>query len=159
MRQIKYTVLAGVIGLISIGTAAAKPDALTTQQFGHVTAIHESCVQNWGDQSCMQSISATSKDMLEAYAVALEKSGHKAQVETVKNQCAATTAAAKTKVPAYAMKSALTECANTISDVVAEVTVQPDLVLYQLLVGSIFCLGKEEPCPVFEKGISAAVAQ
>lgn len=131
---------------------------LNMRSLSHIRSIRDACIPRWDGQGCMKSLSALNMETASFYAESLDASGRAdsdSQLETLKEHCAASTAALKVDVPAYAMQSAMTECVNTISDIVDETTVKPDVSMYQLMVGAILCLGKDTKCNFIEGQLKA----
>ncbi len=125
----------------------------------YVKGVGKACVEDWATQNCMKNLSILNRDTASFYAQNLNDSGRKdadAKMEELKQHCAASTAALKVDVPAYAMRSAMTECVNTISDIVDATKVKPNVNMYQLMVGSILCLQKDAQCKFIENQLKAA---
>lgn len=116
--------------------------------------VYSSCAGAWKSMPCISTMAQLSKDMTINYAQNLEIAKQESYHEYLKQRCAASTAALQEKVPAYAQKSAMTECLNTISDLTESTGTEPDLNLYQLAVGGVQCLDKEGSCNVFEEQLS-----
>ncbi len=112
--------------------------------------ISQNCPNIWEEKPCLQSLAVLSHTMATDYSDRLEKAGHGDALEPLKQHCAAATAAAEIDVPAYAMKSALTECINHISDTTEQTEVPPDLNMYQLAVSAVICMNKDEKCKSIE---------
>lgn len=125
---------------------------------GHVKTVTLSCVQKWEDQGCMKALSSMNMTFASTYASTLQNANKKSYTERLKNGCAASTAALKVVVPAYAMRSAMVECVNVMSDIADKASVRPDPSLSQLSVGAILCLGKDKSCKKIEQGLLAAVS-
>lgn len=138
----------------------ALPNAASAQQTNYneqdyAQAIAQSCLGGrWESQPCLSAISATSNTTLATYAAALQENGQAEAVQSLKDHCSATTAASRQEVPAYAMKSALTECANTISDVTNNTGAQPNLSMFQLMVAPIVCLDGKPECAQVEQQLA-----
>lgn len=129
---------------------------------GHIKSLASLCVNNWESEGCLKELSALSMDMTVNYAEKLDAQDNQtkkeAEMESLKQHCAASTAALKISVPAYAMRSAITECVNTVSDLNKDTAIKPDVNLYQLLVGSVLCLSKDLTCENLEKQLHSAVS-
>ncbi len=110
----------------------------------------------WTDQSCLKALSASTLAFGTDYTVELQNSGQQEAAQTIINHCAAATAAAQKEIPADALAGAMTECANTISDVAAQTGLAPNLSHYQLVVYPVFCLNPDDydQCSAFEKELS-----
>ncbi len=119
--------------------------------------ISRVCPGNWEAYPCLQAVSESTLVMAANYAGALKNRGYTAAVEKIKNHCAAATAAREREFPAYAMKSAYTECANMIYDVTEETGLKPDQSHYQLLVGPILCMSDDWRCETLEDQMRAMV--
>ncbi len=122
----------------------------------HMKIMASFCVNHWDNEKCLKELSSLSMDLTTNYAEKLDAQKKEVQMENLKQHCAASTAALKVSVPAYAMKSAITECINIISDINDETSIKPDIDLYQLLVGSVLCLGKDLACDNIETQLSDA---
>lgn len=109
---------------------------------------------HWEDQACLKSISENTLVMAANYGAALQKRGKNKDSETLKENCAAATAATKGEYPAYAMRSAYVECANKVYDLTESTKMSPDLSQYQLLVGAVQCLDKSRACKGVESGLA-----
>lgn len=125
----------------------------------HTQEIGAYCVGSWQSQPCMKALSSSNLTLASMYAESLAKGGHQKVQDALLQNCAASTAATKTEVPAYAMKSAMTTCANVIYDITEATKVRPNLTHFQLLVEPIFCLGGEARCADFEKILREVVAK
>lgn len=92
--------------------------------------------------------------LVSQFGASLEYEGYKAQMDPLKEDCAASTAATQQDgIPAYAMKSAYTVCANKIAEI-AEITgVKPDPSYYQLMIASILCMDKNPQCRMMESSL------
>ncbi len=136
-----------------------KIDSIT---LNHIRSMAVLCVGNWENENCSKELSALSMDMTTNYAEKLDKQSKpekkEAHMESLKQHCAASTAALKVSVPSYAMKSAITECVNIVADINEESSVKPDINLYQLLVGAVLCLNKDLSCENMEKQISSVAS-
>ncbi len=139
--------------------SSSKAKAVSTDNsvLGHVKSVTSSCVKNWSDQSCMKEISSMNMTLVSTYAANLKYSNKQSYLESLKEGCAASTAALKVNVPAYAMRSAMVECVNLMSDIADKTAIRPDPTLSQLAVGSILCLGKDKSCPQIESGLITAL--
>ena len=124
---------------------------------GHVKTVTLSCVKKWEGQSCMKALSSMNMTFTSTYAATLQNANKKPYMDRLKNGCAASTAALKVVVPAYAMRSAMVECVNVMSDIADKTSVRPDPSLSQLSVGAVFCLGKDKSCKTIEQGLLVAI--
>jgi hypothetical protein len=134
-------------------TSHAQEPSAETQLFAKT--LSNSCLKQWETSKCLTNISQATLILAANYAGDLESNGMIGAVEQIKQNCAAATAGTKGNYPAYAMKSAFTECANIIYDVSEQTNIKPDLSFYQLLVSSIMCLNKDRSCPAIEQGLNA----
>jgi len=116
----------------------------------HLKDMSQNCPKAWNTQACLASMAESNKTLASLYAEDLDKGGFKPKLELIKEHCAASTAASQIEVPAYAMKSAMTECANTMHDLSETTKINPPLPHYQLLVTSIFCLDQDPRCKSLE---------
>ena len=117
----------------------------------HMNNMATYCVGSWEDEACIKELSSISMDLTTGYAELLDASKQQGAMEVLKQHCAASTAALKVLVPAYAMKSAITECVNSISDISEATLIKPDLNLYQFMVISVMCLGNDPSCKDIEQ--------
>lgn len=117
------------------------------------------CPGKWETPACLSVISNSNMAMASNYGADLQKKNMNADAELIKQHCAASTAASKDVVPAYAMKSAFIECANQIADTTAKTGVQPDLSQYQLLVGATICLDNDLRCAGIADQLKALAAR
>lgn len=121
----------------------------------YIERMGQLCVSHWENQECLKTISEISLTVASNYAHALDSKGLAKHNEGLKQHCAAATAATRTIVPGYAMKSALTECVNAIYEINQATQVKPDETRYQLLVSAILCLSSDESCGFIEKSLLA----
>lgn len=92
--------------------------------------------------------------MAVTYGEDLKQKNKPKGAEYLKQHCAAATAGTQdTTIPAYAFKSAFTECANAIAEINKQLNIMPDASLYQLLVIAITCLSedKQQACSAIEQ--------
>lgn len=134
-------------------TAQPAQPVITAQVAAFAKQIAGVCPENWENQDCLKALSESNLSMVSNYAETLDKAGHKDQLEPLKQTCAASTAAAKGAYPAEAMKSAFTECANSIYDITTKTSLTPDQSHYQLLVAGILCLNKDAQCKLLETSL------
>lgn len=130
---------------------------ISPQVLAHAKQIGQTCPQKWETQNCLKAVSSSNKTLVVNYMQALDAKGKKAEVEQVKQVCAASTAATEGEYPAYAMKSAFTECTNGLYDISQKTGVLPDQSHYQLLVGAVLCLSDAPQCAALEAGMTKAV--
>lgn len=114
--------------------------------------IANACIGNWDSQDCLKVISESNMVLVSEYGSMLLKTNRATEAENLKQHCAASTAATQGTYPAYAMKSAFTECANTIYDVTTQTKTDADQNRYQVLVGATLCLDGDPRCSAVEEG-------
>ena len=142
------------MGLLITQTATAQNSA-STIGMTHAFRIAQDCLDNrWESATCLKRISESTLVMASNYAATLKESRKLMESKKLEQHCAAATAAAKQEYPAYAMRSAYTECANAISDIAGATNITPDLSQYQLLVGAVQCLDKTTACLGIEQGLA-----
>mgnify|MGYP006293828239 CR=1 FL=1 len=118
--------------------------------------ISNACITNWEDPACMAALSDNVIVLASDYASKLKDVGYGEDVlEALKQGCAAATAANTQEVPAEAMRSAMTECANLIASISEQSGIKPDQSLYQLLTYPILCYEGNSLCSVFELQLDA----
>ena len=149
-----------VIFFNSFANAEMKPAQaidMNTKQF--VNGLANRCVGSWESQPCLEMLAAVSMNVTAHYAQSLKNGGHEHDMEDLKQSCAASTAAMQQDVPAYAMKSAMTECANKISDINDDTQISPNVNHYQMIVIGVMCLGEDPSCAMLEKQITSMAGQ
>lgn len=120
----------------------------------HVKDMGAKCPSAWQSKGCIVAMANSNLTLASVYAELLQNGGQSDSTNALKEHCAASTAAIQVEVPAYAMKSAMTECANTITDISEATGITPDPTHYQLLIGGIFCLEDGNAnCPAVEEGL------
>lgn len=132
---------------------------VTPQVMAHAKKIASICPGSWEKQSCLEAVSESNITLAGNYAQSLDNTGNSAQIEPLKQLCAASTAATKGEYPAEAMNSAFTECANGIYDISQQSGVAPDQSNYQLLVAAILCLSKDPQCALLERSMIQGAAR
>ena len=123
------------------------------------SVVATACINNWQAPSCIKGVSAAAMVLTQNYSGALKQAGHTAEANDVVQHCAASTAGMQQAVPVAAMRSALTECANDISDVSQKTGVMPDASQYQLLVGPALCLANDPQCASVNAGLKGFVGR
>ncbi len=136
--------------LILAATPVRAQDSVNAPVLEFASRIANVCLGHWEMPSCLGVVSDSNMVLLSNYGEVLQKGGHNDEAEQLKQHCAATTAASQQAVPAYAMHSALTECANTIADIAGKTSMQPDPSHYQLLIAPLLCLGTDPRCAGIE---------
>lgn len=142
--------LAAVLLWMLLSGPAHAQSALAVQNAKDVAKV---CPARWTEQTCLSSVSKVTLTMAANYAGSLQESGKTAESESIKQDCAAATAASEGAYPAYAIQSAFTECANTIADISEKTGMNPDLSQYQILGGAVLCLQKNPACVFIEMGL------
>lgn len=137
--------------LLLPSTSLYAQQAVDQTVIGHAMSVSKVCPGAWETQACLKAMSLSNQDLAVNYASAVKNAGHEAEIENVKQVCAASTAATEGDYPAYAMKSAFTECANGIYDISERTGVKPDPSHYQLLIGSVMCLSQAKECAGLEQ--------
>lgn len=112
----------------------------------YVNMVAAECPENWSSPVCLSVMSESNRVMVSNFMEELDRAGQAGAVESVKNSCAASTAAEKQIFPADAMKSAFIECANIISDTAATTRLAPDLAHYELLTAAVLCMSNDRRC-------------
>lgn len=152
LTNLKMTAAAAALSIALLGyppahaAGGASEEALASAQL-----LGEYCPGQWESASCLKAVSQSNLVMVSNYGGALQESGKAQAAEQIKQHCAASTAGTEGDYPAYAMKSAFIECANTISTVSEQTGMTPDLSHYQLLVGATMCLDKAAGCANIEQ--------
>jgi hypothetical protein len=147
----KTAIITSIFALMILfsGASARAEEARPPRQPAstHASDIGKLCPGKWEDASCLAAVSQSNYDLTLGYADALAKAPQ--AVESLKQHCAAATVI-DSNIPAYAYKSAYTECANGIYDISENTGVSPDTSHYQLLVGAVLCLSKDARCAGIE---------
>lgn len=134
-----------LVTLLPIGAfAQTQTPSATSVQFAK--SIARACLPDWAAQKCLSAVADSNVSLLSNYGADLQGRKMDADAETLKQHCAATTAANQQTIPAYAMRSALNECANTITDLSTRTGVLPDPSHFQLLIAPLLCLGDNPSC-------------
>jgi len=150
-----FTLATAACLLFTISSAQAqylKPQA-SSASTQHAKIVSKACLGKWETQSCLKAVSDSALVMISNYAAKLKKNGKGSSLETLKEHCAASTAASNGEYPADAMVSAYVECANIISDINDATGLMPDQSHYQLLVGPVLCIRKDRRCAAIEEGL------
>lgn len=120
----------------------------------HAGEVARACPQKWESEECLRATSQAALVLVSHYGATLEQEGNKAAMEPLKQECAASTAATQQDgIPAYAMKSAYTTCANKIYDIAEATDVKPDPSYYQLLIATVLCMDNKPQCPFMEENL------
>lgn len=145
MKTIKKSLIISLFLMFTapVVFAQATPSATSLQ---YARSIAQACLADWTAQKCLSAVSDSNLVLLSNYGADFQNRKMESSAETLKQHCAATTAANQQTVPAYAMHSALTECANTITDLSDQTGVRPDPSHYQLLIAPLLCLGADPSC-------------
>ena len=131
--------------------ASDAPLSAVAQNYAHQVA--QKCPKQWEKQKCLKTLSSSALTMATLYGEALKSAKKPKGAEYLKQHCAAATAGTKEdNIPAYAFKSAFTECANAIDEINKQLNIAPDKSLYQLLIIGTICLSSDnqETCNAFE---------
>ena len=115
----------------------------------------DKCLSKWEAASCITELGHFSTTLVTFFAHDLEAAGHQAQLEPLRQSCAASTASSKMAVPAYAQSSAMTECANMMYDISVKAQLVPEATMYQFMIMSVMCLNKDQrKCAAMEVGVN-----
>jgi len=135
--------------------ATPKESAPSQGALNNARNVANTCLGGkWESQPCLKAVSQNNLVMASEYSDVLGRSGKAQEAEFVKQKCAASTAASKEQFPAYAMRSAFTECVNAIPSVASATGVVPDQSQFQLLVAAIQCLDKTDACAAIEQSLA-----
>ena len=137
----------GLILPLSVSSAFAQGEtgpSATALRFAGVLA--GACPDAWESPACLRALGESNFVFLSGYGAALQQAGHGDDAETLKQSCAASTASREQEVPAYAVGSAMNECAGVISELVQKNGMPPDLSHFQLLVVPALCLSGHPAC-------------
>lgn len=144
--------IAATLAILALPAAAAHASGgVSPEALASVQLLGQHCPGQWESASCLQAVSQSNLVMISNYGGTLQESGKTQAAEQIKQNCAASTAGTEGNYPAYAMKSAFIECANTISTVAEQTGMTPDLSQYQLMVGATMCLDKAAGCANIEQ--------
>lgn len=117
-------------------------------------AIAQSCPGNWEAEECLKATSQSAMVLISQFGASLEHEGYKSQMDPLKEDCAASTAATQQDgIPAYALRSAYTVCANTIAEIAEATGVKPDPSYFQLMIASILCMDNNPQCRMMESSL------
>lgn len=154
----RFAVFAMTMAVMALAFQPSPAKAQPGQQGGETKSAKElagmmaqTCPGSWKADGCLKNISESVLHLAAGYAAALQNSGNSQAIETLKQKCAAATAATSQDVPAYALESALTECVNNIYGIQQSTGVSPDADLYQLAVVSTLCLKDNPECSGLEQ--------
>lgn len=127
--------------------------AVSAQSLQSASQMASVCPGAWQSPACLTAVSQSNYTMVSNYGAVLQQANLNSQAESLKQNCAASTAHREQAFPAAAMRSAFVTCANHISDLVDQTNVSPDLDHFQLLVASIMCMDKDKSCAQMEAGL------
>lgn len=145
-----------VFCFLTMGSQAEAQSGASSASQALAAKISQMCIDSWVEPACMASLSDNVTVLASDYAAKLKEVGYGDDVlEALKQGCAAATAASSQEVPAEAMRSAMTQCANLIADISKQSGVKPDQSLYQLLTYPILCYQEDPLCSVFELQLDA----
>ena len=119
---------------------------LSQQAIYHAGMIAKNCAPIWDNPNCIRSVGDSNYEFLSIYGAQLQYMKKDVFAENLKNSCAASTASRTDPVPAYALRSAMIECANAVSDISGKSGITPDLSHYQLMVAGTICLAGAPEC-------------
>lgn len=136
-------------------SATPSPD---TSIYPYYLGAAKYCSHEWSSQECMKTLSGASLVMVSNFAEDLHEKGHAEHLESLKQNCAASTAGTKVEVPAYAQRSAFVTCINHIVTINEKTGVKPNADFYQLMVGAIMCFDKNQSCAVIERSLDTLLA-
>jgi hypothetical protein len=136
--------------MVITNTAAAQEIAMV-----HLKKIAATCPDQWQSQACLAVVGQSNLEMVAHYGARLQENGHDRAAETLKNHCAASTAARSERIPAFAMASAMTECSNIIATLSEETGLKPDLSHFQLMIAPVLCLSGHPDCSDISDQIKA----
>lgn len=140
---------------LMLSTHQAQAQQVPPQVVQHIRQLQQNCMSGqWESQACIRALGESNLTLASQYAESLKKSGKAADADDIVQHCAASTASTKKQVPAYAMASAMTECANAMGDTANKTRIKPDLTHYQILIAGALCLSKHPKCPPLERGIA-----
>ena len=139
--------------------SARAADGVSEDALAYGQLLGEYCPGQWESAYCLKAVSQSNLTMVSNYGAALKDRGKEQAAETLKQHCAASTAGTEGDYPAYAMKSAFTECANAIGDLAGQTNINPDLSHFQLLVGATMCLDRAAECQTIENSLRQLAAQ
>lgn len=130
-------------------------DVSVDKDFAKDTAsIAAACPRDWESEPCLKATSQAAMVLISQYGASLQQGGYEDAMEPLKQECAASTAATQQDgIPAYAMKSAYTVCANKIGEIAESTGVKPDPSYFQLIFATIICMDKQPQCERMEESI------
>ncbi len=147
----KYLLSSGLIACALLSaTAAHASSAQSLQAAGRIGAV---CPGAWESPACLTAVSESNYVLVSNYGALLQQARLEAQAESLKQNCAASTAHREKAYPSAAMRSAFVTCANHISDIVDQTRVSPDTDHFQLLVAPVMCMDKDKSCAQIEAGL------
>ena len=153
----RYLLLFVCLGLIAMPEAApaqiGDTGKISAAVQKHAGAVARQCLDQWQKQGCLNAVSESALVLATNYAQRLQKNGHRKAVSTIKNKCAAATAATRRDYKAETMRSAYAECANAILEVSNKTGLKRDQSHYQLLVGPVLCIKGNRRCAAIERGL------
>lgn len=141
------------------GPAAAQDQAGAPSPQQFAAAYAQTCMGAWTGQDCLSLISTSNLLLAADFMNRLNAAEQSVAANTVRETCAAATAAREGQFPANAMTSAFVECANSLFTISDETGIDPDQSRYQLLIGPIFCLqdAQSENCQALETQLQTYV--
>lgn len=147
----KYVLSAGLLACCVFSASLTHASSAQSLQFA--ANIANVCPGAWDSPACLTAVSESNFVMVSNYGAVLQQAKLEAQAESLKQNCAASTAHREQAFPAAAMRSAFVACANHISDLVDQTKVSPDTDHFQLLVAPVLCMDKNKSCAQIEAGL------
>lgn len=148
--RLKHIAIAAALITLSLPAHAS---GVSADGMAAARLVGTHCPGQWESASCLKAVSQSNMVMVSNYGETLQQSGKAQAAENLKQHCAASTAATEGDYPAYAMKSAFIECANSITTISEQLGVTPDLSQFQLLIGAAMCLDKGAGCANIETAL------
>lgn len=152
----KYMISGAVLVCALLSGASVQissAQASSAQALEFASQIGSVCPGAWESPACLTAVSQSNYVLVSNYGALLQQARLNAQAETLKQNCAASTAHREQAFPAAAMRSAFVACANHISDIVDQTRVSPDPDHFQLLVAPVLCMDRDKSCAQLEKGL------
>ena len=150
-----FATLTLTIILVAASPASAKDEKPSETSLQFAKMIAGACPNRWESPDCLKTLGESNFVLVANYGGTLLENQKKADAETLKENCAASTAAREVSVPAYAMASAMTECVNTIGDIAGKTGIKPDLSHFQMMGFPALCLSKDPVCNGFTMQLKA----
>ncbi len=114
------------------------------------------CHERWEHKRCYKVLSELSATVKGKFSGTLNHAGVEEQYrEPLNNGCADAISARQIEVTRETMHDAMSQCVYVISDINAKTTLKPDVNMYQLMVGSVFCLKGDPACKHIDNQLAA----